>query len=114
MLIKSCSSSLRVAAPLHEPLNGVYVVPRWCVGSKPKLSPACGRQGTFHGGKVPKTPCAGSHVCLTAVIVTHPAPRCRPTVPILGHRLSGARQRSEEHTSELQSLMRISYAVFCL
>src|SRR3546814_1299823 len=28
------------------------------------------------------------------------------------HRLGGA--RSEAHTSELQSLMRISYAVFCL
>src|SRR3546814_3124027 len=26
----------------------------------------------------------------------------------------GSRPRSEEHTSELQSLMRISYAVFCL
>src|SRR3546814_2111024 len=26
----------------------------------------------------------------------------------------GRLQRSEEHTSELQSLMRISYAVFCL
>src|SRR3546814_2456420 len=26
----------------------------------------------------------------------------------------GLRGRSEEHTSELQSLMRISYAVFCL
>src|SRR3546814_3320999 len=26
----------------------------------------------------------------------------------------GARSRSEEHTSELQSLMSISYAVFCL
>src|SRR3546814_7833475 len=26
----------------------------------------------------------------------------------------GDRERSEEHTSELQSLMRISYAVFCL
>src|SRR3546814_4549585 len=26
----------------------------------------------------------------------------------------GIRNRSEEHTSELQSLMRISYAVFCL
>src|SRR3546814_5706605 len=26
----------------------------------------------------------------------------------------GMSQRSEEHTSELQSLMRISYAVFCL
>src|SRR3546814_8043061 len=31
----------------------------------------------------------------------------RPRRLILG-------QRSEEHTSELQSLMRISYAVFCL
>src|SRR3546814_5024135 len=29
-----------------------------------------------------------------------------------GHELVG--ERSEEHTSELQSLMRISYAVFCL
>src|SRR3546814_5325151 len=27
---------------------------------------------------------------------------------------SRSEQRSEEHTSELQSLMRISYAVFCL
>src|SRR3546814_7392450 len=32
-----------------------------------------------------------------------------------GHAFGGgARCRSEEHTSELQSLMRISYAVFCL
>src|SRR3546814_6014024 len=29
-------------------------------------------------------------------------------------RRSACRNRSEEHTSELQSLMRISYAVFCL
>src|SRR3546814_7339644 len=28
--------------------------------------------------------------------------------------LVGLQRRSEEHTSELQSLMRISYAVFCL
>src|SRR3546814_12728085 len=28
--------------------------------------------------------------------------------------LTAKEQRSEEHTSELQSLMRISYAVFCL
>src|SRR3546814_6503334 len=28
--------------------------------------------------------------------------------------VDGATTRSEEHTSELQSLMRISYAVFCL
>src|SRR3546814_5744661 len=30
------------------------------------------------------------------------------------HRRRTAIKRSEEHTSELQSLMRISYAVFCL
>src|SRR3546814_1813635 len=30
------------------------------------------------------------------------------------YRLVEVSQRSEEHTSELQSLMRISYAVFCL
>src|SRR3546814_8975466 len=30
------------------------------------------------------------------------------------NRGSGPSERSEEHTSELQSLMRISYAVFCL
>src|SRR3546814_5435372 len=34
-------------------------------------------------------------------------PRLRPARP-------GTIARSEEHTSELQSLMRISYAVFCL
>src|SRR3546814_1676052 len=33
--------------------------------------------------------------------------------PLAG-RLGAAHGRSEEHTSELQSLMRISYAVFCL
>src|SRR3546814_7271946 len=32
----------------------------------------------------------------------------------LRERHAGALRRSEEHTSELQSLMRISYAVFCL
>src|SRR3546814_7921498 len=31
-----------------------------------------------------------------------------------GAKKTGASARSEEHTSELQSLMRISYAVFCL
>src|SRR3546814_3186576 len=40
----------------------------------------------------------------------------RPAAGLLarGSRLRVAFPRSEEHTSELQSLMRISYAVFCL
>src|SRR3546814_7168588 len=33
---------------------------------------------------------------------------------LFGKLANGGRVRSEEHTSELQSLMRISYAVFCL
>src|SRR3546814_6749397 len=45
------------------------------------------------------------------------APRCRtpPRLPSAHARCCPtSRSRSEEHTSELQSLMRISYAVFCL
>src|SRR3546814_5093346 len=49
-------------------------------------------------------------------------PRARALSPLLSSasargspgRLVRGPQRSEEHTSELQSLMRISYAVFCL
>src|SRR3546814_7334357 len=48
-----------------------------------------------------------------------PMTLCRP--PEIGSSLDAAKLssmsqfgRSEEHTSELQSLMRISYAVFCL
>src|SRR3546814_1746397 len=58
-------------------------------------------------------------------IVTPPAgPHCQQPSDGLICRFSSAarrdlspmptRPRSEEHTSELQSLMRISYAVFCL
>src|SRR3546814_3999048 len=43
-------------------------------------------------------------------------PAIRPDTAhrVLGHDAARCRNRSEEHTSELQSLMRISYAVFCL
>src|SRR3546814_1567787 len=34
--------------------------------------------------------------------------------PCFPERSAARKHRSEEHTSELQSLMRISYAVFCL
>src|SRR3546814_4630411 len=36
------------------------------------------------------------------------------SIPVRPRSPAGRRPRSEEHTSELQSLMRISYAVFCL
>src|SRR3546814_8744634 len=40
--------------------------------------------------------------------------RQRPSPSAFRRRPEWRRERSEEHTSELQSLMRISYAVFCL
>src|SRR3546814_7230590 len=43
--------------------------------------------------------------------------RCIPlagAIPFQHHELDDVPGRSEEHTSELQSLMRTSYAVFCL
>src|SRR3546814_10311020 len=47
-------------------------------------------------------------------LVDHPGiGECVPAV-IARQRQLGYAVRSEEHTSELQSLMRISYAVFCL
>src|SRR3546814_14266339 len=42
------------------------------------------------------------------------APGLRAAQPARGDGGRGRHGRSEEHTSELQSLMRISYAVFCL
>src|SRR3546814_3255437 len=36
------------------------------------------------------------------------------TVDRIAGEIGAAKERSEEHTSELQSLMRISYDVFCL
>src|SRR3546814_9396201 len=55
------------------------------------------------------------HVC-----VTHKAPFMPSTAAsgvsrhASGYGQTQSRYRSEEHTSELQSLMRNSYAVFCL
>src|SRR3546814_5174205 len=50
--------------------------------------------------------------CRVAYVVTVPVGRS--TKAGLSGVSSARRARSEEHTSELQSLMRISYAVFCL
>src|SRR3546814_3086145 len=59
---------------------------------------------TIHGVEYADTPEAG-HAPLIADMSSS----------ILSRRIDVSRYgRSEEHTSELQSLMRISYAVFCL
>src|SRR3546814_3130964 len=48
------------------------------------------------------------------LLVSHSPGRLLPTIRSRCRILRFQPVRSEEHTSELQSLMRISYAVFCL
>src|SRR3546814_2825824 len=70
---------------------------------------------SFHGintsGQMPEsvTHVSGTkrHLCLGSLILVRPVRSLQP-------RSWRLHLRSEEHTSELQSLMRISYAVFCL
>src|SRR3546814_1916813 len=50
---------------------------------------------------------------LDALLLLPPEIAARTAVVIAG-KVAAEIARSEEHTSELQSLMRISYAVFCL
>src|SRR3546814_9647275 len=68
---------------------------RWS-GHKPHNANVSGRH-RLRAGRIGRHP--GSH----ALGIGAEGPRCLEQ-----------EQRSEEHTSELQSLMRISYAVFCL
>src|SRR3546814_4692774 len=56
-----------------------------------------------HGGD------PGDRRCAPTRFGAHPASSC-----LFFGNIGSDERRSEEHTSELQSLMRISYAVFCL
>src|SRR3546814_9922238 len=59
----------------------------------------------------PDDPRAGAERQLPERVGFH---RRQPQHGILARTAGKYQERSEEHTSELQSLMRISYAVFCL
>src|SRR3546814_7909740 len=75
-----------------------------CLAGTARRSPAARRDGSAQG-----------HGGVRDLYAQQPPGRARP--PASRFRLvsvSSGTPRSEEHTSELQSLMRISYAVFCL
>src|SRR3546814_6248194 len=57
---------------------------------------------------------AGSMLCAAAKRVSTRAAKRDAAARGAAQGAASDRLRSEEHTSELQSLMRISYAVFCL
>src|SRR3546814_15122967 len=76
---------------------------------------AWGGGGNRHLGAI----CAASRgrcVCIGYVVAGSAGVRrgCRHGARVGRNAVGRDRPRSEEHTSELQSLMRISYAVFCL
>src|SRR3546814_1082257 len=63
-------------------------------------------------GRAPGT--AGKLAAHTGFLLERVTSEPDLTLQELADALKEVRRRSEEHTSELQSLMRISYAVFCL
>src|SRR3546814_8763046 len=92
-----CSSDLRRGVPPRTPTE---------VRPLPELGPgriALGVLGDVRGAR------AG---CVEAVDRGPVGPADAPVD--VGDQAAHRETRSEEHTSELQSLMRISYAVFCL
>src|SRR3546814_5233653 len=64
------------------------------------------------GGSSYETPHFAPLLVVKALCLAGALSRYRP--PVWLSRGGVSPERSEEHTSELQSLMRISYAVFCL
>src|SRR3546814_3629474 len=69
------------------------------------------RLAAEHMGRLIGEPAAGSRPNAKNIYVSH----CQTSLGIAYSYFKNSRyKRSEEHTSELQSLMRISYAVFCL
>src|SRR3546814_7213642 len=83
-----------------------------CVASA-SMPPGCGAVQVGQGGGTRRR----VHVAVMGAAARAPKPlrQWRNCVSLaVTRRRAPAFCRSEEHTSELQSLMRISYAVFCL
>src|SRR3546814_6391401 len=112
-----CSSDLGIAGQQH----GVGDQVRGCVEVRCAHVPAINREeGNCDRPPMAASPgarpwsdrcrqsCCAGRLRAPAVPARTPGPEC-----IRGCGRCPAR-RSEEHTSELQSLMRLSYAVFCL
>src|SRR3546814_7383405 len=73
-------------------------------------------RSSFHPAASPDRPIPASNSVDLAIPTLTPLMPMKVSAPLASRRklLGLSVSRSEEHTSELQSLMRISYAVFCL
>src|SRR3546814_4023445 len=95
-----CSSDLQVARGVGAAVDGDVAFLRGCAARGQQRQQQQAGQADGHGDILRAT---GAKVKCMAGVRGFPAAR-----------IHAASCRSEEHTSELQSLMRISYAVFCL
>src|SRR3546814_3222063 len=90
-----------------DPLGGARGADQHGKGTAARALPRGPEIRRGRASSVPVGPEAGGHADLAQPAAAH-----RRVDSGIGG--DGAQLRSEEHTSELQSLMRISYAVFCL
>src|SRR3546814_8403714 len=86
---------------------GDVIVDKHCVGGLPanRTTPIVVAIAAAAGLTIPKT---------SSRAITSPAGTADTMETMAPVDLDLAAMRSEEHTSELQSLMRLSYAVFCM
>src|SRR3546814_5659695 len=102
----ACSSDLHLAVERGKPLEA----PVEAVEEGHERSRQGDRRSDGNGGNRCQSQAASRFRCGSTIIQRR---RCGASP--LDHALpQSSCSRSEEHTSELQSLMRISYAVFCL
>src|SRR3546814_1049831 len=107
------SGGLRLGLPDPQLAARARAGVRWVRGEPDRLQPPVDvrRPRGFAARVVLKTPpLCGSDVQPSTTTGMRPIRDCHSRGPVL----CTDSPRSEEHTSELQSLMRISYAVFCL
>src|SRR3546814_10637643 len=101
-LVHSSLQKERWSSPVHRSAR------HWPISTRSRIASYCRRYPRYFRRT------GSGHKSLPPIAEPPPprrvpfAPQPERPLPLCRHR------RSEEHTSELQSLMRISYAVFCL
>src|SRR3546814_1980934 len=119
MLPRRCCGSCRTPTPIARARSSTSTAPAWRA-SGDLFGGAARPEGLVHRpaivGERFQPHVGARRVDMRRIVVLHrpERPDRLPGLAAAELRRIALLPRSEEHTSELQSLMRISYAVFCL